>query len=83
MEVVWQTTKRTIGGKDIEMETTFNTPQKIGQISLIDRATDKFVTTEEIEITLAFPSTKNVFRVEEIPPLDVFYSPKCRDVIKR
>lgn len=65
------------------MEKTFNTPQNTRQISFTNRATDKFVATEEVEIISAFPSSKIIFKVEEILPLDASNSDKHRDVVTR
>jgi len=36
-----------------------------------------------IEILPKGPSNQIILQVEDIPPLDVFYSPKHRDVVKR
>ena len=36
--------------------------------------------TEQIPVT---PSSKIVLNVEDIPPLDVFYSPKYKAVVKK
>lgn len=41
------------------------------------------MTQTDVEIIPENPSDEIVLRVEEIPPLDVFYSPKHRVVIKR
>lgn len=40
-------------------------------------------TQHDIEIIPENPSEEIVLKVEEIPPLDVFYSPKHRAVVKR
>lgn len=37
----------------------------------------------DVEIILATPTSEIVMRVEEIPPLDVFYSPTHKVVVKR
>jgi len=41
------------------------------------------ITQKDIEMILENPSNEIILHVEEIPPLDVFYSPKHRAVIKR
>jgi len=41
------------------------------------------MTQKDVEIIPKNPSDEIVLYVEEIPPLDVFYSPKHRAVIKR
>ena len=38
---------------------------------------------KDLEIIPENPSDEIVLHIEEIPPLDVFYNPKHRDVIKR
>ena len=38
---------------------------------------------QDIEIILGNPSKEIVLKVEEIPPLDVFYNPKHRAIVKR
>jgi len=38
---------------------------------------------KEIEIIPKYPSSEITLSIEEIPPLDVFYSPKHRVVVKR
>jgi len=40
------------------------------------------MTQKDIEIILENPSDEIVLYVEEIPPLDVFYSPKHRAIVK-
>lgn len=40
-------------------------------------------TQQDIEIIPENPSEEIVLKVEEIPPLDVFYSPKHRAMVKR
>lgn len=39
--------------------------------------------TQDVEIILVTPTSEIVLRVEEIPPLDVFYSPTHKAVVKR
>ena len=41
------------------------------------------ITQKDVEIILENPSDEIILHVEEIPPLDVFYSPKHRVVVKR
>lgn len=52
------------GEKDVEMEKTFSTPQNTGESSFTERANEKVVATEEIEIISAFPSSEIVLKVE-------------------
>jgi len=39
--------------------------------------------TQDIELILATPTSKIILRIEETDPIDVFYSPTQKDVIKR
>lgn len=36
-----------------------------------------------MEVIPAFPSSEIMLKEEEVPPLDIFYSPKHREVMKR
>jgi len=36
-----------------------------------------------MEIIHAFPTVEIIFKIEEIPPLDVFYSPKHKTLMNR
>ena len=36
-----------------------------------------------MDIIPEHPLEKNLLKVEEIPPLDIFYSPKHRDVVRK
>lgn len=65
------------------MDKTSSTPQNNGHNSFTDRAFDKDTTTGEIEVIPTFPSFEIVNKVEEIPPLDILYSPKHRAMVKR
>ena len=44
---------------------------------------EKIVSTQEVEHIPATPTSKIVLRIEEIPPLDVFYSPLHKVVVRR
>lgn len=39
--------------------------------------------TQDIEVIPTFPTSKIVLKIEEIPPLDILYSPTHKVVVKR
>lgn len=41
------------------------------------------IVSKDMEIIATFPTSKIVLNIEEIPPLDVFYSLKHKDVMSR
>jgi len=45
--------------------------------------TNNLPTNEDVQIIPKDPSDQIVLQIEDIPPLDVFYSPKHRVVVKR
>jgi len=44
---------------------------------------EKIVSIQDVELIPATPTSEIILRIEEIPPLDVFYSPTHKAVIKR
>ena len=50
-------------------------PEEYSEIAL--------TTSEDIEVIPIFPSSEIVLKEEEITPLDIFYSPKHRAIMKR
>jgi len=44
---------------------------------------DKTIGTQDVEIIPTTPTSEIILRIEEIPPLYVFYSPAHKDVIER
>ena len=43
----------------------------------------KVLEDQDIEVILEHPTGEIMLKVEEIPPLDVFYSSKHRDVVRK
>ena len=39
--------------------------------------------SKDVEVILKDPSDQIILQVEDIPPLDVFYSPRYKEVVKR
>lgn len=50
---------------------------------VIEEPSSKDLTLKEIKIIPKYSSSEIALSIEEIPPLDVFYSPKHRVVVKR
>jgi len=44
---------------------------------------EEIVNTQEIEHIPITPTSKFFLRIKDIPPLDVFYSPQQKSIIKR
>lgn len=44
---------------------------------------EETVNTQEVEHIPVTPTSEIILRIEEIPPLDVFYSPQHKPVVKR
>ena len=60
--------------------TELQTPQqKITQEIIVEET----VNTQEVEHILVTPTSELFLRIEEIPPLDVFYSPQDKAIVKR
>lgn len=47
------------------------------------KTSNKTLENKDIEFIPAFPTSELVLRVEKIPPLDIFYSPKHKVIVKR
>ena len=45
--------------------------------------TNSLPSSKEVEIIPKDPSDQVILQIEEIPPLDVFYSPRHKAVVKR
>lgn len=58
-------------------------PSKNPKETTIEMVIEKTVNTQEMEHIPIAPSSKIVLRIEEIPPLDVFYSPQHKAIIRR
>ena len=50
---------------------------------VIDRPSGMDSPLKEIEVIPEYPSSEIRLSIEEIPPLDAFYSPKHRTVVER
>lgn len=59
------------------------TPEVIYKTSVTIKAFDKPLETDDLEIIPIFLTSKVVLKIEEIPPLDVFYSLKHKVVVNR
>ena len=53
------------------------------QLGLQDNPEEKNPEDQDVEIIPEHPTGQIVLKIEEIPPLDVFYSPKHKAVVKK
>ena len=78
LEKEWENFNKNLHIEGQELEP--RTPQhKETQENIVE----KIVSTQEVEHIPATPTSEIVLRIEEIPPLDVFYSQTHKVVIKR
>ena len=59
------------------------TSQTKSQDSFTTRTSNKLVRTKKMEFIMGFPTTEIVLNIQEIPPLDILYSPKHKAVMSR
>ena len=78
MEEQWDNFNRKLNTEEQALETQITHQETTSEI--ITRGT---VNTQEIEHIPVNPASKIVLRIEEIPPLDVFYSPQHKAIVKR
>ena len=74
------------GQSDTQTVITLQSPlrqQPIVHDPMVEKASTKDSTIREVEIIPENPSSEIILSIEEIPLLDVFYSPKYRAVVKR
>src|SRR5690606_703919 len=69
------------GSKDIDASKISDAPDTTS--SQVLGGTSGPPISQDVEVINKDPSDQIVLQVEEIPPLDIFYSPKHRAVIKR
>lgn len=60
-----------------------NTSEILKQTLITTKAFDKPLWTEDIEVIPAFPASEVLLIVENIPPLDILYSPEHKAIVKR
>jgi len=58
-----------------EQTSEIQTPKQTQNKSTQETTLEKNVGTQDVELVPATPSSEIILRIEEIPPLDVFYSP--------
>jgi len=68
------------GSKDTDTSKKSNAPDTTS--SQVLSGTSSPPISQDVEVITRDPSDQIVLQVEEIPPLDVFYSPKHRAVVK-
>jgi hypothetical protein len=56
------------------------TPQ---QKTTLEITVEETANTQEVEHIPVTPTSEIILRIEEIPPLDVFYSPQHKAMVKR
>ena len=61
----------------------FHTPKQTQQVINPKITIQGVTTTQDIEIISTYPNSKIVLKIEEIPPLDIFYSWTHKAVIRR
>jgi len=61
------------------------TTKNVGQDTRSEKFIDKYSILDQnyVEVVLSFPTLEFTLNVEEIPPLDIFYSPQHKAVVKR
>jgi len=69
--------------KTLVQEKFQDTSKGLQQNLITIKASDKPLGDEDIGVIPTFPTSKVVLRVEEITPLDVFYSHAHKDVVRR
>jgi len=47
------------------------------------KVSEKLLDDKDIETVPTFPSSEVVLKIEEIPPLEIFYSPQHKAIVKR
>lgn len=89
LEEIWEQCSQALKGNKPEVSKT-PSQEKVLDISemfektlITTRTIDQSLEVEDIEIIPPFPTLEVVLRVEEIPPLDIFYSPQHKAMVKR
>jgi len=62
----------------LEGNSGFQTPQHTQQVINLETKIQETITTQDIKVILAHPTSEIVLNIEEIPTLDIFYSPTHR-----
>ena len=78
LEKEWEHLNKTIHVEKQEPE-----PQTLQQKTTQEITIKKTISTQEVDHIPATPPSEIVLRIEEIPPLNVFYSPNHKFVVKR
>ena len=91
MDEIWKEFSQTLNYKNDEPQivrvlqqiNVHDTPKNPKKSSKAKKITGISHDEKDIEITLAFASFEIVLNIKKIPPLDIFYIPQHKVVVKR
>lgn len=84
LEREWEQFKKKLHKySNLEQTSEIQTPKQTSHKSNLESTEEGVKGTQDVEIIPVTPTSEIVLRVEEIPPLDVFYSPTHKAVVKR
>ena len=76
---IQDTTKKT----DVQETIRYLTPHQTQKVSEFEKMDEQGTSSQNAEIIPTFPTSEIILKVTKIPPLDVFYNPLYKVVVRR
>ena len=67
---------------NLDEKSKFQTPKQTQQKVNLETTEQGAINTQDIEVIPDFPTSEIVLKIEEIPPLDIFYIPTDKAMVK-
>jgi len=86
LDAIWDQFKKETDPKSLKTPLQMNitkTPEVIGKTSLTGEAFNKSLDIDDLEVIPVYQIIEVVLKIEEILPLDMFYSPTYKVVVSR